>query len=157
MKVTTTLTSVETRNGTSPRGPWTLSIFKTSGGQDFSTLDGGLASLASSLIGKPVEIEYEERTNAKGYKNFSLTGVQAVGAGEVAVVTPDAGTYANGSRPEYGADKELRIMRQSALDRALTAFGIAGQDPLESINEVYDLADQFIDYFVNGVKETAEA
>ena len=91
-------------------GPWVLSIFKAADGKDYSTLDGGLASLASSLIGKTTEVEYEERINAKGYTNYSLTGIELAGAGEVAVVAQpqDQGLTYTKSKDDQFRTKEQK-------------------------------------------------
>lgn len=157
MKTVTTLTSVETKNGSSPRGPWVLSIFKAADGKDYSTLDGGLASLASSLIGKTAEVTYEERTNAKGYTNYSLTGIELAAAGEVAVVTqPDVAQVTHSQKNSDQFRTKEQIMRTDALTAALTAFGIAGLDVLSAPDEFYGWFETFYAAIEQGTFETPD-
>jgi hypothetical protein len=156
--VTTTLVrAFEPVSGTSARGDWTRCDFKDEQDRKFSTFKGDVASVATSLIGKPVELEFIAKENGE-YTNRTLLKVTPVN-GVVAAVTPVDSTdtvhipVTQNAGVSYDDTRQLRIMRQSALDRALTAYGIAQLDPIESIDEVYKLSDEFIDYFVNGISE----
>lgn len=156
MKTVTTLNSVETKNGASHRGPWVLSIFKAADGKDYSTLDGGLASLASSMIGKTAEVQYEERTNDRGYTNFSLTGIELAAAGEVAVVVQpqDQGLTYKSNNDQFRTKEQ--IMRTDALTAALTAFGIAGLDVLSAPDEFEGWFQTFYDVIEAGIFATPD-
>jgi hypothetical protein len=143
---TTLVRAFDPVDGTSAKGPWTRCDFKDENDLKFSTFKGDVASVATSLIGQPVEVEFESKQNGE-YTNRTLLKVSAV---EVAAGSASTPTEVTPSTNTYEDDRQLRIMRQSALDRALTAYGIAQLDPIESIDEVYKLSDEFIHYFVNG-------
>ena len=156
----TTLRKIGAFDGTNKEGkPYVRSVFVDDDGIEWTTFKGQLASQADALVGQTVELEGVE-TQRGEYVNRNLVSVKAHTNGNApTVATPDVATLSADSTPNnspsYEETRQLRIMRQSALDRALTAFGIAGQDPIQSIDEVYDLADEFIDYFVNGASEEA--
>ena len=138
-KTVTTLTGFDTNSGSSAKGPWTLTKFKAADGREYATFKGEIASKAAQLLNQSVEIEYTEKQNGQ-YTNYTLEGVEAAGAGEVAVVvseTPaasDALTYT--SKNDQFRTKE-QIMRTDALQGTLTLFGIIGLDPLSSADEFY--------------------
>ncbi len=144
-EVTTTLTQVKPFSGVSAKGPWTKTVFTDQNGTEFATFKGDVASVAQGFINVPATISYMEEQKGQ-YTNRTLLAIVAASNGSVPhaeVATPQAAATSQEVR-------ELRIMRQSGLDRALTAFAIAGQDPIQSLEELYQLSDQFIDYFVNG-------
>lgn len=152
-----TLSAPEIKSGTGAKGPWTLSIFKASDGREYTTLDGALASKASALVGQPVRLSYTLRQNGK-YTNYNLADVQPVEGVEGHVVQSVSAAQ-NGTSPDE--ERQLRIMRQSALERALRAFEIAVSqgaplDPVANTSELYELADEFIDYFTNGNQVASE-
>jgi hypothetical protein len=154
-RTTTIVRAFEPKAGKSAKGDWVRCDFEFEGGLKASTFNGGVASAATALVGQPVEIEYEEKQNGE-YTNRTLLKVSAVngnGAAPTASIQDHVEVAQNTAGPSHEETRQLRIMRQSGLDRALTAFGIAGQDPIESLDEVYQLSDQFIDYFVNGITE----
>lgn len=154
-----TLSAPEIKSGTGAKGPWTLSIFRASDGREYTTLDGALASKASALVGQPVRLSYTLRQNGK-YTNYNLADVQPVEGVEGHVVQDKTPTGPL-SGINHEDERQLRIMRQSALERALRAFEIAVSqgaplDPVANTSELYELADEFIDYFTNGNQVTAE-
>jgi hypothetical protein len=154
--VTTTLVrAFDPVSGESAKGPWTRCDFKDEQDRKFSTFKGDVASVATSLIGKPVELEFIAKENGE-YTNRTLLKVSAVNGATPAPSTPTVVIPATEAVHTVGVtepERQLRIMRQSALDRALTAYGIAQQDPLLELDAVYKLSDEFIDYFVNGISE----
>lgn len=149
----TTLTKVGAFPGNGTYGPYVRSVFKDADGVEWTTFKGPVASQAEALVGQTVELEGNEEINGQ-YTNRTLLKVSAVANGN-APVQPQGQTTATHDAGSYEQDRQLRIMRQSALDRALTAFGIIGQDPIAALEELFELSDQFIDYFVNGVEKAA--
>ena len=146
MSVVTTLTGLEQKTGSGKKGPWALSIFSAQNGQKYQTFESNIAAQANALIGRVVEIEFEEVERGE-FTNNVLTSVTSATSGE----TPEtASTTFRAVEASAVDDRQTMIMRQSALDRALTAFGIAGVDPLTDLDAVLELSDQFIEYFVGG-------
>lgn len=146
----TTLTKVGAFPGNGTYGPYVRSVFKDADGVEWTTFKGELASQADALVGQTVEMEGNVEQNGQ-YTNRTLLKVSAVANGNLAPKVDDF-TY---TVAPVESERQLRIMRQSALDRALTAFGIIGQDPIAALEELFELSDQFIDYFVNGVEKAA--
>ncbi len=140
-EVTTTLTQVKSFSGVSAKGHWTKTVFTDANGTEFATFKGDVASVAQGFLNVPATISYTEEQKGQ-YTNLTLLAI---------VAHPEAATPTTTALSQEA--REFRIMRQSGLDRALTAFGIAGQDPIQSLEELYQLSDQFIDYFVNGTGE----
>ena len=157
-KTQTTLTGVTTKNGSSAKGPWVLSIFSAADGGDFTTFDGGLASKASSLIGKSVEVSFEESQNGQ-FTRRTLQSVELVGAGEVAVMselpTPEAFKQNLQKNNDQFRTKE-QIMRTDALNAGLTYFGLAGIDPIENSEEFAAWLGTFLGYIEQGTFETPD-
>ena len=121
-----------------------MSIFKGADGNEYVTFKGELASKANSLLNRPSEIEYAPGKDPVKYPNsFALEGVEAVGAGEVAVVTTTQPEpfVSSGFAPAPNKNDQFRtkeqIMRTDALQASLTLFGIIGLDPLSSADEFY--------------------
>lgn len=143
---TTTLVSHEQKSGSNAKGPWTVNKFKAQDGRQYDTFDKDLAARALERLNVPSVLEYEEVQKGQ-YTNYTLTGVAP--ADSDAAAAPSAPQTA---APAAGGedDRQLRIMRQSALERAILTFNTAGQDPLTHQAELLELADQYIDYFVNG-------
>lgn len=143
---TTVLESVQTFSGTNQRGPWVKTVFTAQGGREYSTFKGDVASKANGFLGQPVNVTYSEKQNGQ-YTNYTLEDVASTNGSAPQQQAP-------APAPEEGAQhspgKEMKIHRQSALDRAITCFGIAGIDPLQNLDELYELSDQFIEYFNNG-------
>lgn len=158
LKVITTLTrAFDPQSGVGANGqPWTRSDFEAANGMKFSTFKGDIASVAAALLNQTAEIEYTEKQNGQ-YTNRTLLGITPRPEFGGAQVTHSAPATALHSPPSthtasssISPDRELRIMRQSALDRALTAFGIEGLNPIQDSDALFQLADEFIDYFNNG-------
>ena len=159
-KTTTTLTGVTTKNGSSAKGPWVLSIFSAADGGDFTTFDGGLASKASSLIGKSVEVTFEESQNGQ-FTRRTMQSVELVGAGEVAVmdtpVNKDNGTAYGPLRPQNDQFRtKEQIMRTDATNQALAYFALAGIDPIENPDEFAAWVDTFYKNIEQGTFETPD-
>lgn len=152
-QVTTTLRQVATFNGTSARGPWLKTVFTDDQGLEFATFKGEIASQASQLLNVPVVVSYTEKQNGQ-YTNRTLEAIQAVGgAAPAPAAQPAPGivtqyTPSAASAPE--SDRQLRIMRQSALERAIMSFVADGEPILTNLPGLYTLAEEFIDFFENG-------
>lgn len=146
--VTTVLIAHDQKHGSNAKGPWTLNLFKAQDGNEYKTFENAIASQANALLGQTVTVEYEEKAakDPKYQPDRILESTVATPGATVAPAVPNAAPVAASSID----DRQTMIMRQSALDRALTAFGIAGVDPLADLDSVLELSDQFIDYFIGG-------
>lgn len=122
--------------------------FQAADGRKYETFDADVAGQAAGLLNLPVEITFDERHNGQ-YTNYDLLGIRATNGASPSVSEPERGTPAGGDE-----ERQMRIMRQSALERAILTFNTAGADPLEGQDALLELADQYIDYFVNG-RQTA--
>jgi len=152
MNQVVTFSSVETKKtGNSKRGPWALRLFTTAGGTKFQTFDVDLGESLEGHLNLPLEITYEIEDNGD-FKNNVIKGWKPSENG--ATVSEPVQSTSNGETAE---EKQLRIMRQSALDRAISsvAGGLVTDDndvPLTSVDEstLFAIADRYVDYFVNG-------
>jgi hypothetical protein len=146
MQQVVTITNVFLENGNSKATgkPYTRYDIKTAGGTKFQTFDAALGAQAKSLEGTSVEIEYEVESRGQ-YENNVLKSISAAappdyyGAGQT---TPQAAVNTN--------DRELRIMRQSALDRAINTVG-HGIVQADDVSDLFKLADTYILYFEAGI------
>lgn len=152
MQTQTILKTQESKTGTGKTGkPWTLRVFQAANGNSYQTFEASIANKAYELLGEPATIEFEEQER-NGYVNYVLLGVE-----------PAAGAVESRTQPEnrvspdvvHEDDRQIRIMRQSALDRAISATA-AGIAEASSEDDLYRIADRFIDYFVNGVAAKPE-
>ena len=142
MQQVVTLTSVEVKSkGSNKRGPWALRIFDSAGGTKFQTFDVADGEALEAKIGTPVELTYEVEENGNFtnnvIKSFSDVGKVLSGVAEAA---PPVNTN----------DRELRIMRQSALDRAINTVG-HGIVQADDVSDLFKLADTYILYFEAGI------
>jgi len=142
MQQVVALTGVEVKSkGSNKRGPWALRIFDSAGGTKFQTFDVADGEALEAKIGTPVEITYEVEENGNFtnnvIKSFSDVGKVLSGVAEAA---PPVNTN----------DRELRIMRQSALDRAINTVG-HGIVQAEDVSDLFKLADTYILYFEAGI------
>ena len=141
-------------------GAKTLNLFTAADGREYQAWQADVANQALALIGQPVTVLFEQKINGN-FTNYDLVSV-AGGNGAASPPTP-AGvgvatptTAAPLPAPEMpepglqGKARDIAIWRQSGLDRALTAFGIAGANPLEQLDQVIALTEKFIAYFEGG-------
>lgn len=125
------MTGVDSKTGTGKTGkPWKLSIFTDAEGREFSTFDGSVASQAQALIGKLIEVEFEETQNGQ-YTRRQIASVTEAAEGAKPTPVP-------GGKGDFRSKEQ--IIRTSALELAVTAFGIVGQDPVTSTDELFSLA-----------------
>jgi len=152
-----TLTGFETKSGNNDSGGWTLYLFKDAGGNKYQTFEDDLGLAAAGLIGKSVEVEYEVQERdlpAKGdrpattVRNNVLKSVKEVdngGPGQMQSVNA-----AQVNSRSYDDERQLRIMRQSALDRAINTVA-AGIAEVSGFRDLFEIADEFILYFEAGI------
>ena len=146
MQQVVTLTGVEVKSkGSNKRGPWALRIFDSAGGTKFQTFDVSDGEALEAKIGTPVELTYEVEENGnftnnviKSFKDAAVADYY--GAGQSA---PQAAVNTN--------DRELRIMRQSALDRAINTVGHGIVEKVDTVEDLFRLADTYILYFEAGI------
>lgn len=157
--VTTTVQSIKTFEGTSQQTgkPWTKYVAVTPDGE-FATFRDAIGEQLPALQGKTATFVY--KTEQRGqYTNNVLEGIagtgddEAVNHGNVTPITPaqpktpEGGTTAS----SYLDKREERILRQSALSRAIAAFDAAGLNPVTEGAALLDLAEEYKAYFENGV------
>lgn len=133
-EITTTVVDVKVvAEGSNARGPWTKTAVVGGDGNEYATFDGALASLAQGLVGQVAKFTFEESKRGK-YTNLDLKDIEAAPAGAAPVTAaPKGGEFRT---------KE-QILYTSALELAVTSFGIAGLDPVTNVPELYELADEF--------------
>ena len=142
MNQVVTLTGVEVKSkGSNKRGPWALRIFDSAGGTKFQTFDVAVGEALEKSLGSAVDLTYEVEENG----NFTNNVVKSF---------KDAGKVLSGvaeaAPPVNTNDRELRIMRQSALDRAINTVG-HGIVEVDGVTDLFRLADQYILYFEAGI------
>jgi hypothetical protein len=153
----TVLTSHQSKSGSNAKGGWTMHIFKTADGTSYQTFDTALGNKAYGLLNQPVSLIFESETRGD-YTNNVLKSID--GAAGAAPAAPAATAAATAVAPiqtgETDDQKQVRIMRQSALERAILA-GTEGYIEIKSVDDLYALSDQFLDYFKNGRQGVAVA
>jgi len=169
-EIRTTLVSHEPKSGTGQRGPWTLHVFKDSSGASFQTFEAPIGNRVYGLLNQPVVLTYTEKpAKDPQYPPNKVIGdvrPDTSAGGSVAPVAPKGAPAAPPTEPQQNAgpspttlpapvgggdDRELRIMRQSALERAIryqAVHPVRNQDPLPE--DLYGLAEEFIHYFQTG-------
>lgn len=119
--------------GENSRGPWTKTAVVGGDGREYATFDGNLASAATELRGKVAKLTFEESKRGK-YTNLDLKDIEASDAAPVAA--------GSNSQDEFRRSKE-EMRYTVAMELAVTAFGVAGVDPVSKVPELYELADEF--------------
>lgn len=160
MQTTTTLKYKDFREGTSARGAWKLTIFEGGDNREYTTLDGALASAVNALAGQLVTVEYTEKPPKPGKEqygpSYSLDSVSAAPEGATAAPAAD-----NPRGPLAPAKGEFRspaqIIRSSALELAVGAFGVVPLDPVADTVGVLELAKVYETYITEGIEEEPEA
>lgn len=157
MQTTTTLKFKDAKTGNSARGGWKLSIFEGGDNREYTTLDGAVASAAEALAGQLVTVEYEEKPAKPGKEQYgptySLTGVSA--APEGAKAAPAAAPAGGGKSGEFRSPAQ--IIRSSALELAVGAFGVVPLDPVADTVGVLELASVYEKYITEGIEDEPEA
>lgn len=119
--------------GTNSRGPWTKSAVVAGDGREYATFDGALASKAADLKGQAAKITFEETQRGK-YTNLDLKDIEEAAAG-APVVSGVA------KSDQFRSKEELRYT--AAMELAVTAFAVAGANPVTDVPALYELADEF--------------
>ena len=156
MQTQTVFTGYDTKSGNGKKGPWTLHLFTDKNDQVYKTFETALANELAGTRGQQVTVEYEERPSRGDYppdkivqklisagNAVNTTSGAAVSVGEDGVVkhvvtTPD--------------DRQMQIMRQSALERAIRFYALGSTKPTPA--SLFALSDKFVDYFVHGAQPT---
>lgn len=117
----------------------------------FTVWDAGIASQLLPYVGsgQPVTLTYETEVNGQ-YTNLIVRSAQTNGAPPAVTQQAAAPQADSGYQRAKSPEENLRIMRQSALERAILTFGASGASPLDDIDALLELSDQFIDYFNGG-------
>lgn len=116
------------------------SLFRVMVGErEYTTLKKSLAEQAKDLVDREAVIGFNVKQNGN-FTNYYLESVQASN-GQLAI-------NGNGPAP-VSEERELRIMRQSALERALLSlpYFTAAEQTRETIAT---LCEEYLAYFVTG-------
>ncbi len=153
--VNVTLTSYDKKEGQGQRGPWTLHLFKDSAGQSYQTFEAPISNRAYGLLNKPVVLEYKDKPakNPEYPPNKEIVDIQldvaALEAIEDEHYNPPTNALTSGAPlVNSGDDRQIQIMRQSALERAIRFYGYSGQAYGEV--QIYELSEEFLHYFQTG-------
>ena len=136
-----TISKVFKEHGVSKKdgSPWTRYDVKDAGGNKYQTFNAELGAQADAATGQSVTVSYHEETRGQ-YTNYVLDAIKTGGA---------VNTETANDAPSPESERQLRIMRQSGLERAILASKALGID-VSSVDDLYEISDQFVDYFVNG-------
>ncbi len=147
MELVATIEKVFTTTGESSKGPWTRYDVKAAG-KKFQTFKDAVGKQAQKLEGQTVKLTYREVARGE-YTNYELDAVEPDDRGA-------AFTNAEVKEIQSSDDvRQLRIMRQSALDRAISTVA-AGIVEVDGADALFAIANTYIDYFVNGVPVLAD-
>lgn len=137
-----TIKAVFPNSGQNAKGPWTRYDIKDAGGNKYQTFNDQLGKKAEALKGQSVKVTYHEETRGD-YTNNVLDSIGEAGAGEAT------------KQHVYTDDRQVQIMRQSGLERAIRAASLLGLN-LNGVDELYDISDEFVRYFQEGQQEPTE-
>lgn len=162
-QIQTTLTAHFAQSGTNARGAWTRHDFTSVSGEKYQTFDAAVANRvygfsfgdANQPNNKPIVITYDEKPakDPQYPPNKVITGIEAATVPEAPSVAP----VASQTPPTVGVpvgsggpdERQIQIMRQSALERAIRF--VNGDPGAEGGTfEIYNLAEEFLNYFVTG-------
>ena len=168
-EIRTTLVSHEPKSGTGQKGPWTLHIFKDAAGQSYKTFEAPIGNRAYGLLNLPAVLTYTEKPakDPQYPPDRVIQDVQQDLSFPAAPVAPVAPQAAPALPPTVnlptiwqnapttpanpvggGDDRQVQIMRQSALERAIRAR--VGLDYGSEELGLYQLSEEFLHYFQTG-------
>jgi hypothetical protein len=158
-QVKTTLIGYQAKNGTGARGPWTLHLYTDAAGQSYRTFEAPISNRVYGLLNQPVVLTYEEKParDPQYPPNRVIQDVQQDLSFPAAPVAPVAAQAAPALPPTTppapvggGADdRQVQIMRQSALERAIRWIDVLGVAAYEG-DDPYALTEEFLHYFQTG-------
>lgn len=166
---TVTLKDHKVISGNGARGAWSKSIFTDQANREFSIWTNNaegqaLANQLVQLLNQPVTVEFEatqrQGQNGRTFTNYDLKSFQAGG------VSPVTGTQYNGQQPTEATppqqaapppqgrvedvERENRIGRYAAYERAVITFGAEGLAPLQNFEELIELSEKIKLYAEQG-------
>ena len=138
--------------------PYSKHLFVGPDGKDFVTFNSGVATAARAGLAGPITILFDEEQNGQ-YTNRTIREVVDEPQSENVTPITSAPTVAaepkapeGGTTPrQYLDQRETRILRQSALSRAIAAFEAAGLNPVTDSEALLELAEEYKSYFENGL------
>lgn len=147
-------------SGQGAKGPWSKSIFTDQQGREFGvwTNNAEGAAIASQLLpllNQSVTVEFETSQRGK-FTNYDIKSVTPANGSAPAAAAPQAAPapVVQQAPPPQGYesddDRQLRIMRQSALERAIMSFGSDQVEILTNLDALFELSDQYVVYFTQG-------
>jgi hypothetical protein len=149
MEVTTKISKVFTASGEKNGKPWTRWDVKDDSDTKYVTFKEGDGKKAEAARGKTVKLTFTQNVDGT-YVNNTLEDIQVIESEVVKAVETAQAAQAETTAPprSYEDERQLRIMRQSALQRAIDTAATAGEitDPIE----LFKLADTYLLYFEAG-------
>lgn len=141
--------------GVNERGPYHFRVFKTTGGTRFQTFEVPIGDTILASFGQPLDVEYGVKDSTKDGKTYQNNIIKSV---KQVATSPDHYAGQTDAKPSltdalpksYEDERQLRIMRQSALDRAINTVG-HGIVQADDVSDLFKLADTYILYFEAGI------
>lgn len=159
-------------------GSKTKNVFTDTTGREFQVWKQDVAAVIFATFGQPITVTGKAKPNGEWMNldvEAAMPGVGTIDGGAPApttVVPPQAtiapqtatiappqaspAPAATSNGAVTGAQKDARITRAAALDRALTAFGIAGHDPIANQDELFELSELYAEYLRDGATVGAQ-
>lgn len=132
-------------------GTKTKNTFVTDDGDRYESWNTGIAAKVAATLDTPVNIVFERKQSGQ-YTNLEIKDV--LGGTVVGTATPaPTQTTVQVNAPvttESQDERQTRIMRQSGLKAAIQAFGVAELDPVQNTDALYQLAEEFVDFYLHG-------
>jgi hypothetical protein len=147
--IATTLVSHTSKSGNGQKGPWALHIFKDAAGGSYQTFEAPIGNRAFGLLNQPVVLEYEEKParDPQYPPNKVIQNIQP-DTSVASPPTPATTDPSTGVVAPTGDDRQIQIMRQSALERAIRWVGAGNFE--EGDVPLYKYAEEFLHYFQTG-------
>jgi len=137
-------------------GTKTKNTFVTDDGERFESWNAGIAAKVAAGIDQPLNILFERKTQGQ-YTNLEIKEV--LGGSVVGAATPLQPTTTpvavTTQTSETQDERQTRIMRQSALKIAVQAFTAENLEPVSNTEAVFQLAEEYVEFFLHGAKVEA--
>lgn len=129
-----------TIDGVTVKGTARGDVFKIqANGKELATFDRALATRAKELTGQSAFITYAEVQKGQ-YTNLYLDAIEPAGG--------TAGGFTREAPAAADPERELRIMRQTAVKAACTLA--PSLDGPVGASDIFVMADRFVEYFQSG-------
>lgn len=141
-------------------GAKTKNVFTDQQGREFQVWKQDIAAQLLATMGQTVTVNFEAKQNGS-FTNYDVQSVGLpAGAVQQSAPPPQAAPAQTAPPPQQTVtqvDKDARITRAAALDRALTAFGIEGLSPIANQAALIELSEEYVSYLRDGAETTTAA